>query len=375
MCISLPTMASENKSKIVTPPICNFFPNTPMPGWVMEPVASDNDYLYGYGVASTPHDNLRELRVTSRNEARRDLSESLQVRIKSEINVKTFATENNENRKISSEAKNFIASESDAVLVSSEVVQLWLQPNSCNLWTKIKISKLKVKTSEAQISNSVVDSINKNLQNMMIKLEGVKKETSDDPRKELANRGISFSPQSFAQQLYLGNEDNIALFLKTGMTYEDAEDPNGEKFEEYFYRISVDRLSNSLKALSAHAANIDLSYPLLRAIHFGDIEKTKLLIQYGANPNQVDTRLFHSYVWRMIELDNATPLCFAKARVAYFKQYPDKNYSIDKLLENEQYLVGMNLESQGKIITKSGMNERRYNTGFNCKANTQYSIK
>ena len=129
-------------------------------------------------------------------------------------------------------------------------MQLWLQPNSCNLWTKIRIKKKTVDTSAKVISQSVAASINENLQEIITKLDDVKKETSTDPRKELANRGIDFSPTSFAESLYRGDDSNIMLFLKAGMEYDEARDPYGENFEEMFYRTDIDKLSKSLKTLS-----------------------------------------------------------------------------------------------------------------------------
>lgn len=355
---------------------CDFLPSTAMPEWVMSPLPADDEYLYGYGVASNPHDNISKLRNTSRNDARRDLSESLQVKIKSEVKLQTTAHTKNKTRTISQEANNYITSESDAVLESSEVVQLWLQPNSCNLWTKIRIKKKTVDTSAKVISQSVAASINENLQEIITKLDDVKKETSTDPRKELANRGIDFSPTSFAESLYRGDDSNIMLFLKAGMEYDEARDPYGENFEEMFYRTDIDKLSKSLKTLSDFKQNsFDLSYPLLRAITHGNAAKTKLFIKHGAKVNEKHSRMFDSYVWRRITFDQATALCFVNSRIAYFTQYPDKDFAIDDFKAIQAHLLEQHAESYGNITTNAGINEPRYKSYFNCQTNQQSSIK
>lgn len=49
------------------------------------------------------------------------------------------------------------------------------------------------------------------------KIDLVKEETSDNPRKELANLGINWSEESFVSALKQGDLPTIELFLKGGM--------------------------------------------------------------------------------------------------------------------------------------------------------------
>ena len=204
-----------------------------------------------------------------------------------------------------------------------------------------------------------------------------------NPRKELANRGIDFLATPFAESIYSGDMENIELFLKGDMEYGDAQELHGEHFEEMLYCTETKKLSKSLKALVTHAKNtLDLSYLLLRSIYYGDLEKAKLFIRYGAKINKKNTLIFHSYVWRKITLEQATPLCFANARVGYFQKYPEKKSSIvhdfiniKQLSAINKYLVSLKAESSGNIITNSAISEPRYKQNFNCKTNEQKSIK
>lgn len=51
----------------------------------------------------------------------------------------------------------------------------------------------------------------------------VKQETSEDPRKELANRGQAWSNYTFLQAVYMADYDTIDLFLKGGMPVESTD--------------------------------------------------------------------------------------------------------------------------------------------------------
>jgi len=69
---------------------------------------------------------------------------------------------------------------------------------------------IEVFQSEMGIVSSKLDSIDK-------KIDLLKKETSDDPRKELANRGVEWHPGAFREMLKLGDLENAELFLRGGM--------------------------------------------------------------------------------------------------------------------------------------------------------------
>ena len=49
-------------------------------------------------------------------------------------------------------------------------------------------------------------------------LKDVKQETSEDPRKELANLGVPWSTAAFVEALKLGDERSVSLFLDGGMS-------------------------------------------------------------------------------------------------------------------------------------------------------------
>lgn len=52
-----------------------------------------------------------------------------------------------------------------------------------------------------------------------------KRETSDNPRKELANRGVTWDYQSFLQAIRYGDEETAILFIEGGMKLQEREFP------------------------------------------------------------------------------------------------------------------------------------------------------
>ena len=60
--------------------------------------------------------------------------------------------------------------------------------------------------------------IKRDTEEINAKLDEVKKERSDDPRKELANLGVVWSTQSFVDALQSGDARTVELFLRGGMS-------------------------------------------------------------------------------------------------------------------------------------------------------------
>jgi hypothetical protein len=71
---------------------------------------------------------------------------------------------------------------------------------------------------QTQAISETTSDIKKDTEEIKDKLDDVKQETSDDPRKELANLGVTWSQQSFVDALMAGDERTVRLFLEGGMS-------------------------------------------------------------------------------------------------------------------------------------------------------------
>jgi len=341
---------------------------------VNSPIPSDNDYLYGYGVSSQGKD-IATLRKSSKNAARNDLSESLQVRVKSELKNTISRQRTNQHESISDEVTSYIKTESDSFLIASEVIEMWLQPNSCNLWTKVRMDKKSIDESAKHISNSALHSLRQDLKNISKQLDNVKKETSDNPKKELANRGIPYTGEGFAQTAYRGDVENLALFLAAGMNFSDAVDPSWENFDEMLSRIKLENYKKVVElAQKTSNAELPTEYLLFNAIWHGNIEKLNVLVTNGIDYNQAFNQQRSSYSMHNVTLTSATPLCMASALV----ENAQKDYVKAKNLQEQ--IVGLKaIQSKLKKLKAATAGEVKISpkflqfggrdTRFNCNSN------
>ena len=80
-----------------------------------------------------------------------------------------------------------------------------------------------LQSSLGVISNKL-DVISKKQDEMKVAIDLVKKETSEDPRKELANRGVSWNASSFWDALIQNDKEAIQLFIDGGFKNLKEED-------------------------------------------------------------------------------------------------------------------------------------------------------
>lgn len=82
--------------------------------------------------------------------------------------------------------------------------------------------------------------VNKKLDIIVEKFDGVKKEVSDDPQKELANKGIQFKYDQFLEMLNNQNLEVLDLFIDDGMKLKDQD------AESYFYSLHSEEIAERL---------------------------------------------------------------------------------------------------------------------------------
>jgi len=79
-------------------------------------------------------------------------------------------------------------------------------------------SSLGIVAAQTQEIAATARSIKKDTQQINAKLDQVKKETSSDPREELANLGVAWSTQGFVDALEAADARTVRLFLEGGMS-------------------------------------------------------------------------------------------------------------------------------------------------------------
>lgn len=106
-------------------------------------------------------------------------------------------------------------------------------------------SEIKQVTSDIK---DTTQSINSGVQELSTKADNLKKETSDDPRKELANRGISYNKSSFQQAISANDLDSVILFLQGGLSPNLSTDINARPItmELFFMNNDITPILNLL---------------------------------------------------------------------------------------------------------------------------------
>jgi hypothetical protein len=104
------------------------------------------------------------------------------------------------------------------------------------------------------------------------KLNGVKQETSADPRKELANRGALWTVDAFFEALRGGNDVNVKLFLAGGMTT-DLPDSQGRPLP-VILALNTHNVADMLDLLVDAGLDVNHSYDVAGA--FGSQRMTLL---------------------------------------------------------------------------------------------------
>jgi len=139
-----------------------------------------------------------------------------------------------------------------------------------------------------------IDGLSKQIQNnqkqIILTLKNVKKETSDDPRKELKNRGVNWTRKAFNDALSEQDVETIKLFIKgadKGLPFYRG----GGKFCSSLYGMNVNDAKDILGMIFDKGIDINKSFyhdeqrMLYCTLYQDQKELTKFLLLKGAKPH------------------------------------------------------------------------------------------
>jgi hypothetical protein len=117
---------------------CDFLPAAAQPDWI-NGTRTVTGYFVGVGVASKSSIGSDFQIEKSQQDAMRDLSENIEVTIKSQLTIRQSSDDSTSFS--SEEAESLIVTSSNASLKNVVTDKVWLDRNSCLVWTRVKISK------------------------------------------------------------------------------------------------------------------------------------------------------------------------------------------------------------------------------------------
>jgi hypothetical protein len=113
--------------------------------------------------------------------------------------------------------------------------------------------------------DTTVGHIDKGVTHIESEMGNVKQETSTDPRKELANRGVLWTVDAFFEAVRSGNVDNVKLFL-VGHMSTDAPDSQGRPLP-VILALNATNAPAMLDLLVAAGLDVNHSYEVAGALH------------------------------------------------------------------------------------------------------------
>ncbi len=176
---------------------------------------------------------------------------------------------------------------------------------------------------ELQRLRHEVAGVRENLEHVEKKLDNVKRETSDDPRKELANMGIAWTVDAFFDAIRRGDRRTVELFVAGSMTTATP-DRDGRPLP-IVLALNTENVSEILDVLVAGGLDINREYDVWSPMH--DQKRTLL----GSAIERKNLALVEALIRHKVRTDDPvqtfgamglTVRTYPLASAIYWKQIP-----------------------------------------------------
>jgi len=144
---------------------------------------------------------------------------------------------------------------STGILVLSGILFFWQEQNVDSQKVGVIASNIDVFSSLQNKLGMITDSvaaIEKNTGEIKTEIKTLKKETSSDPKKELANRGISWTRESFLEAITNGDDETLMLFINGGFSTNLYSGDDYNLFLRFISDIPKDKFEKIMSTLYNH---------------------------------------------------------------------------------------------------------------------------
>lgn len=205
------------KQKIDENISCNTMSYSKAPNWVFMPIPRNDQYFYGVGVSDGFDKPFQEMKVGSRSNAEADLSSVIETRVSSSMQADIKVNKTNSGETISKSVKQVMKSNSDLLLSEIYVDEVWFNKDTCQLWTKVKLSRKHLEESKGKIKSMILLEIEKTSDDV----SEIKEIVKDDPNLKLRRYGLTIDSYKYIRvfELDLPQEelfDVLDLYKKYG---------------------------------------------------------------------------------------------------------------------------------------------------------------
>lgn len=130
---------------------CKYLPKSPKPDWVSSSIADSPQYYYGIGAAERQKRSFEEMRQAAKSNALAELSNSIQVSVRSAVQLKEQASSDGLS---SSEITSMVNTTAEQTLSDLQVEASWLDRKSCVLWVRVSVPVEKVRAEQSKQLNN-----------------------------------------------------------------------------------------------------------------------------------------------------------------------------------------------------------------------------
>ena len=187
----------SKKELIENNPACQSLPASNIPAWVVNPISSSSIHLYGVGVTNGMNMNFNQLRKESKQSAEAELASSIQVNISASLSNKIKLDSIKSKNNLSQTISQVIESSTDIMLRGVGVDKVWLNRETCQLWTLVIISKEDVKKSEKEMQGLV----NIKLNTIGEDISSIKSTIESDPSVILRKYNLQLTQKGFIESI------------------------------------------------------------------------------------------------------------------------------------------------------------------------------
>lgn len=213
------------KERIEESASCRTIPVSHPPKWVFNEIPKSFDYYFGVGVSEGFDIDFNEMKKRSRSYAESELSSSIETRVSSNLRQVVRKQNTKESSSLSNTVEQTIKSNSELLLSDVEVDDTWFNRETCQLWTKVRLSKSSLEESQKQMKTMVLLKLERASKNV----DSIKKTIESDPNVILRKYGLTINGGDYFRALQLPIKDN-ELFSILDLYEKFGSNPNSFAF-------------------------------------------------------------------------------------------------------------------------------------------------
>lgn len=182
---------------------CRTLPSSEAPNWVFGSGVAASGYYYGVGVANGFDVPFNEMKQRSRSFAEAEISSSIETRITSDLRQSVSMSASNGSSDLNKTVQQVIKSNSDLLLSDVQLDGSWFNQETCQLWTRVKLSRNSLKQSKKQMKIMVMLKLEESSKN----IDSIKATIESDPNVILRKYGLKINAGDYLKALSLDVPD------------------------------------------------------------------------------------------------------------------------------------------------------------------------